>query len=245
MATIAVDRQRPYALSAAAWTAMALSGVLLLYGNGTSLFSDAARERFLLWSNLGFVALLLLWALRSHRMSALELGLDQRRARASALVGAAISLVVVVPPLLFILLAPLFNGGAVQDGEITGRSGAGLGFFLLVRQPLGTALFEELAFRGVLYASWARAGGNRLAIIASSAVCALWHIVITPSTVAESGFVDRGPAVAIGVAVSLIGLFVGGLIFAYLRWRTQSIAAAVVAHWLIVAIMVIAVWAMA
>ena len=43
----------------------------------------------------------------------------------------------------------------------------------------------------------------------------------------------------------LIGLFVGGLFFALLRWHTGSIAAAVVAHWLIVAFMSITVWAVA
>jgi membrane protease YdiL (CAAX protease family) len=90
-----------------------------------------------------------------------------------------------------------------------------------------------------------RAGGERLAWLTSSAVFALWHVVISSRTVAESGVVDAPAAVAAGVVVSLLGLFAGGLIFAYLRWHTRSIAAAAVAHWLIVALMTVAVWGMA
>ena len=40
----------------------------------------------------------------------------------------------------------------------------------------------------------------------------------------------------------MAGLFVGGMIFAYLRWKTGSIAAPAVAHWLIVALMAAAIW---
>jgi membrane protease YdiL (CAAX protease family) len=56
--------------------------------------------------------------------------------------------------------------------------------------------------------------------------------------------VSNPAAVVAGVIVSLAGLFVGGLIFAYLRWHTRSIAAAVMAHWLIVALMTTTIWVM-
>ena len=153
-----------------------------------------------------------------------------------------LSVVAAIPPVAFITLAPLFNGGPVEAPDITERSGVSMAFFLLFRQPVGTALFEEVAFRGVLYGVWQRAGGDRGALVATAATFSLWHLVITSRTVIESGVVSTPPAVIAGVAVSLVGLFVGGLIFAYLRWHTQSIAAAVVAHWLIVALMTVAVW---
>jgi membrane protease YdiL (CAAX protease family) len=226
------------------WAAAGLSAGLLAYGNGTSLFSHDAREAFLLWSNLGLVALLLAWALARARFSLAELGLGLGAARGSAMFGVVLSVLAALPPVAFVLLAPLYNGGPVEAEDITGRSGGELAYFVLFRQPVGTALFEELAFRGVLYAAWLRAGGDRLAVVASSAVFAAWHVVITSRTVAESGVVDAPAAVAGGVAVSLLGLLVGGLIFAYLRWHTRSIAAAAVAHWLIVAEMTVAVWLM-
>jgi membrane protease YdiL (CAAX protease family) len=46
----------------------------------------------------------------------------------------------------------------------------------LVRIPVGTAAFEELAFRGVLYGLLHRAGGKRVALAGSSVAFGLWHV---------------------------------------------------------------------
>ena len=226
------------------WAALGCSAALLIYGNTVSSFPLQTREQFLLWSNLALMAALLAWALGMARLTMRDLGLTPRSVPASAVVGAALSGAVAIPPVAFVALAPLFIGGPVEAPEITNRSGAAMASFLLLRQPVGTALFEEVAFRGVLYGAWQRVGGDRAALLATSAVFSLWHLVITSRTVAESGVVGSPPAVALGVIVSLAGLFVGGLIFAYLRWHTGSIAAAVVAHWLIVAAISLTVWAM-
>ena len=237
-------RERVASVRLEVWVAVGLSAVLLCYGNAASSFPHDTRGQFLLWSNLALMVALLAWAVRWARCTLVEIGLDRRRVAGSALLGVVLSVLVAVPPVLFIVLAPLFTGNPVEAEEITGRSGAGMAYFLLVRQPVGTALFEEVAFRGVLYGVWQRAGGDRAAILATSVVFSLWHLVVSSRTVAESGVVSAPPAVAAGVIVLLAGLFVGGLIFAYLRWRTRSIAAPVTAHWLIVALMAVTVWVM-
>ena len=244
MASLVDMRQRVTNAPPQMWVAVGLSITLLIYSNATSAFPDETRQRFLLWTNLALLAALLAWALRWARMTAADLGLERKRAPASALFGIVISVLAAIPPVAFIALAPLFSGSGVEAPEITERSGAGMAYFLLFRQPVGTALFEEVAFRGVLYGAWHRVGGDRTALLATSAVFAAWHVVITSRTVAESGVVSNPAAVVAGVIVSLAGLFVGGLIFAYLRWHTRSIAAAVTAHWLIVALMTVTIWAM-
>jgi membrane protease YdiL (CAAX protease family) len=236
-------RQRVVGLRPEVRTALGLTALLLAYGNGVSLFSNSARDVFLLWSNLALLAALLAWAVWSAGFRADELGLGWRYAGRSAFVGSALSVGAAAPPLLFIGLAPLVAGNAVEAPDISSRSGSAMAYFLLLRQPIGTALFEEASFRGVLYGAWQRVGGERMAIIATSVAFALWHVVITSRSVADSGIVSSPPAVAAGVVVSLAGLFVGGLIFAYLRWRTSSIAAPVAAHWLIVAAMAALIWA--
>ena len=225
------------------WTALALAMGLLVYGNALSTLPDEQRDGFLLWSNLGLLALLLAWAIGVARFSLAEVGLDPKAAPASAVLGVALSFIVALPPVAFVLLAPVLTGGPVEAEGITERSGAGMAYFLLFRQPIGTALFEEAAFRGVLYAAWQRAGGDRMAFLATSVAFSLWHITITSRTVAESGVVDSPAGIVGGVVISLAGLLLGGLIFAYIRWHTRSIAAAAVAHWLIVAFMTAAVWA--
>ena len=244
MASIVDVRQRVANVRPEVRVAVGLSAVLLIYGNVVSSFPDDTRGQFLLWSNLALMAGLLAWALGGARLTVLEIGLDPRNAVGSAFFGVIISVVAAVPPVVFIALAPLFSGSPVEAPEITERSGAAMAYFLLFRQPVGTALFEEVAFRGVLYGVWRRAGGERVAFLATAGTFSLWHLVITSRTVVESGVVSHPAAVVAGVIVSLAGLFVGGLIFAFLRWHTRSIAAAAVAHWLIVAAMTVAVWTM-
>ena len=48
----------------------------------------------------------------------------------------------------------------------------------VVRFPLGTALFEEVAFRGVVYGMWRRAGNNHAAAAAVVAgAFGVWHLI--------------------------------------------------------------------
>ncbi len=221
--------------------ALLLSVLLLLYSNLTSLFEAERREEFLLYSNLGLLSLLLLWA-RWAGFTLPELGLAGAQARASALWGIVLGLVLAVPPVAFIALAPFATGEAVQAGDINGLSGSEMALRLAFRIPVGTALFEEVAFRGVLYASWLRATDLRRTVLGTGVVFALWHVVITFKSVAESEVVEAAPLIALGYLGSLLGLFVGGAAFALLRWRTGGVAGPFFFHWIVVALMTLTVW---
>jgi membrane protease YdiL (CAAX protease family) len=48
-----------------------------------------------------------------------------------------------------------------------------------IRFPLGTALYEEVAFRGVLGALWTRRSGERTARTVAAAAFGAWHILPT------------------------------------------------------------------
>jgi membrane protease YdiL (CAAX protease family) len=221
--------------------ALLLSVLLLLYSNLTSLFEAERREQFLLYSNLGLLSLLLLWA-RWAGFTLAELGLAGARARASALWGIVLGLVLALPPVAFIALAPFVTGEPVQAGEINDLSGSEMTLRLAFRIPVGTALFEEVVFRGVLYASWLRATDLRRTVLGTGVVFALWHGVITFKSVAESQVVEAAPLIALGYLGSLLGLFVGGAAFALLRWRTGGVAGPFFFHWMVVALMTLTVW---
>ena len=62
------------------------------------------------------------------------------------------------------------------DRRITGLTGRGVAYQALVRIPVGTVLWEEAAFRGVLQASLRRVLPGPAAIAVTSAVFGLWHI---------------------------------------------------------------------
>ena len=222
-------------------SALLLSLLLLLYGNLTSLTGSERREEFLLYSNLGLLVLLLLWA-RWAGFSLTELGLAGVQARVSALWGIVLGLVLALPPVAIIALVPFVTGESVQAGQINDLSGSEMALRLAFRIPVGTALFEEVAFRGLLYASWLRGTDLRRTVLGTGIVFALWHVVITFKSVAESEVVEAAPLIALGYMGSLLGLFVGGAAFALLRWRTGGVAGPFFFHWIVVALMTLTVW---
>jgi membrane protease YdiL (CAAX protease family) len=221
--------------------ALILSLLLLLYSNLTSLFEPERRQDSLLYSNLGLLALLLLWT-RWAGFTREDLGLAGSQNRASALWGIVLGAVLALPPVAFIALAPFVTGEPVQAGEISDLSGSEMAHRLAFRIPVGTALFEEVTFRGVLYASWLRATDLRRTVLGTGVVFALWHVVITFNSVRESEVVDAAPLIALGYLGSLLGLFVGGVAFALLRWRTGGVAGPFFFHWIVVALMTLTVW---
>jgi membrane protease YdiL (CAAX protease family) len=236
-----MDALPPFVRDPARRSALLLSLLLLLYGNLTSLVEPERRGEFLLYSNLGLLSLLLLWS-RWAGFSPSDLGLAGDRARASALWGVALGLVLAAPPVAFIALAPFVTGEPTQAGEINDLSGSEMAFRLAFRVPVGTALFEEVTFRGILYACWLRAADLRSTVLGTGVVFALWHTVITFRSVTGAEVVDSAPLIALGYAGSLLGLLVGGAAFALLRWRTGGVAGPFFVHWIVVALMTLAVW---
>lgn len=120
--------------------------------------------------------------------------------------------------------------GLLADERVAGLSLAGLAFQVGVRIPLGTVLFEEVAFRGVLLGAWARDHSVPAAVVGSSAIFGVWHIGPTLVLLAEND-VALGPwgtvaAVGGGVAATAVA----GVVFAALRLRTGGIVAPGLVH---------------
>ena len=121
---------------------------------------------------LGLVACLVAVA-RVRGLTAADLGLARSTwpaglrwgAAAAALVGTAYALAYVTGP----VREPL------PDGE--GGLGRSALWTVLVVIPLGTVLPEELAFRGLLLALLGRRYGLLAAILLSSGLFGLWHVV--------------------------------------------------------------------
>ena len=106
--------------------------------------------------------------------------------------------------------------------------------FVLI--PVGTVLFEEVAFRGVLWGLLRRVRGTWTATIVSSVLFGLWHVL--PSLGLAANNQALGSAVGkstSGQAVSVLGtvLFTGlaGVLFCELRRRSGSLLAPAGLHW--------------
>ena len=99
---------------------------------------------------------------------------------------------------------------------------------VLVRIPVGTAAFEELAFRGVLLDSMERAYGRTRALTCSSLVFGLWHVGPTLAALRENNVHgDRTRAVLGAVAATTLA---GGALGA-IRLAAGHLVAPTLVHW--------------
>ena len=118
----------------------------------------------------------------------------------------------------------------LDDERISGLDGRGVAYQTLIRIPVGTAAWEEIAFRGVLQAMLRRVISEPAAIAVTSGVFGLWHIRPTAGALRVNGLADDcGQAVtrvAAGVAVTAAG----GVLFSWLRARSGRLAAPVALH---------------
>lgn len=161
-----------------------------------------------------------------------QLGLASVRLRAGAIHGLVAAIVVVVVVLLAVLLQDRLPGVATLLADERARlSGAALWSAVFVRIPVGTALFEELAFRGVLLAVWWRAVGPGWATVASSVTFGLWHVAPTIVALQLNDVVAWSPAGLLAIGGSVVVTTVAGVVFAWLRIRSGSLLAPVLAHW--------------
>jgi membrane protease YdiL (CAAX protease family) len=193
---------------------------------------SAAVHRFIPGSayvpaNLAAAAALLAFA-RGAGCDAVDLGLDPRSMRrgvAYGALGAAVVTAGVVPALLHPKTRELF---VEERGDGSSESA----YHLAVRIPFGTALAEELMFRGALLGILARRRPAWQAALLSSLIFGVWHVWPTHDSL------ERNPAAGerwersrVGAVASTVGLTTAaGLGLSWLRTRSRSIVAPVVAH---------------
>ena len=105
---------------------------------------------------------------------------------------------------------------------------------VLVRIPIGTALGEEVIFRGALLGLFLRRHGPVAATVLTSAVFGLWHVLpgldqvrTNPAGAYVAG--DHVKTAGWGAGTILVS-GVAGLALAWLRLRSGSVLAPVIAH---------------
>jgi len=160
-----------------------------------------------------------------------DLGLARTDMRAGLLYGAgafgAVLLVLVVAAVI-----PATNGFLHDSRAQIG--GGRLRYEIGVPIVLLTAIPEEFAFRGVLLGSALRLWGPWRASLITSALFGLWHIVPTLHTMGDNRAVVGVTASLAGEVLVVLGAiavtFVAGLLFCWLRLRSRSLIAPVMAH---------------
>jgi membrane protease YdiL (CAAX protease family) len=178
-------------------------------------------------------AVLLLLVGRKAGLSWPELGLGRETLLRGALVGlVAAGLVAIV---YAVAVAIPFTRGAFRDTRYRIGPRAAL-YAALVAIPLGTVLFEEVAFRGVLWGLLARDFGAPAATAMSACLFGLWHVLpatdlARTSTSVQGRTVAGRRRVVITVLATIAFTTVAGVVFAELRRRSGSLMAPIGLHW--------------
>jgi membrane protease YdiL (CAAX protease family) len=178
-------------------------------------------------------ALVLLLVARSAGLSWAELGLG----RAAAVSGLwwALGAAVLVAFGYGVALAIPATRGAFRDTRYqVGPAAAVRAAMLTV--PLATVVFEEVAFRGVLWALVAQDHGAGWATGTSSVLFGLWHVLPaldlarTNTTLSAATAVSRR-RVLLTVLGTVAFTTAAGVVFAELRYVSHSLLAPVGLHW--------------
>ena len=160
-----------------------------------------------------------------------DLGLGWRDVPAGLAYGAgAAGFVLLV--LLVAALIPATNG-FLHDSRAA-ISGGRLAYELGVSIVLLTAIPEEFAFRGVLLGSALKLWGPWRASLVTSVLFGLWHIAPTLGTMSDNHEFKGAAASVAGQSLLVLGAiavtFAAGLIFCWLRLKSGSLIAPVMAH---------------
>jgi CAAX protease family protein len=160
-----------------------------------------------------------------------DLGLGRKQVPAGLRYGAA-AFGVVLLVLVIGALIPAMNG-FLHDSRAQISAGR-LGYELGISIVLLTAIPEEFAFRGVLLGSALKLWGPWRASLVTSVLFGLWHIAPTLHTMSDN-HVFRGEAGSVaGQVLLVLGAVLltsgAGLVFCWLRLRSGSLVAPVLAH---------------
>ena len=161
-----------------------------------------------------------------------DLGLDPANAGDGLRLGASAAAVIATTAVLGSALPGARRH--LRDERARDQSPRDVLYHTFVRFPLGTALFEEVAFRGVIEGVWRRDGATeRDAAVASAVLFGLWHLLPTYDVIggspATAGVVSpRSQAMLVMAGALATG--VASLGFSWMRRRSRSLLAPWLAH---------------
>jgi membrane protease YdiL (CAAX protease family) len=112
----------------------------------------------------------------------------------------------------------------LRDERITGLTGREVAYQVMVRIPVGTVLWEETAFRGVLLAALRRVMPGGTAVAVASGVFGIWHIRPTIGALRVNKLVAGPGKTVAAVTAGVAATAAGGVLLSWLRIRSGSLA---------------------
>jgi membrane protease YdiL (CAAX protease family) len=116
------------------------------------------------------------------------------------------------------------------DQRVASLDGRAAAYQALIRIPVGTALWEEVAFRGVLQAALHRVMPKNAAIALTSCVFGIWHIRPTLQALRANRLAGTPGRTVAGVTAAVATTAAGGVLFSWLRERSGRLTAPILLH---------------
>ena len=208
---------RPWPLLAT----LALLAVISVLNNA------AAPGLYLAWACAGIAGLVLL--ARADGLSRRDWGFGPVTRRA-ALAAAGFAAIIALGMLVGTQLPGIED--AYRDERVVDMSGAEVVFAALVRVPIGTALLEEIAFRGVLLAMLARRCGLARGVVGSSLAFGVWHLMPALGLAAgNSALVAAlGPSAPLSAVIGICAASLVGVLLCLARIRYDHLIVPLAVH---------------
>lgn len=162
--------------------------------------------------------------------SADDLGLGREAVGSGVRVGAALG-AIIVAGVTVLALVPL-SSDFLDDDRFDQLSNWEALYEILVRIPFVTALTEELLFRAVLLAVLLAMTSTKVAVLWSSVVFGLWHVLTALNGLDGNEATDSfdGWAAAGSVVAVVLATGIAGVLFAWSRLRSNSVVAPWIVH---------------
>jgi len=204
--------------------AVAACAVLAAYNNVTGL--NSGHERWYVRLNVGATGAALTAAMLSGLTPA-DLGIGRGRWLPGRL---AFGLAAGAGTVWLLIAAVPATRPLLGDQRAAGLDGRDVAYQALVRIPVGTALWEETAFRGVLQAALRRVLPGTAAIAVTSGVFGIWHVRPTLQALRANELAGDRRRVIAGTFAGCAATAAGGVLLSWLRARSGRLAAPLLLH---------------
>ena len=207
------------------WFAVSLSLVIVAYNNVVNRWAPFHGAAYVPL-NLTFAGVVAVGTAKALSLSRSELGLEGDIGDAGVSLGA-----VAVFGIGALALAHSRLAHRIADRRVANLRGPKLAFYVLARIPLGTAVTEEVLFRGVLFAVWSDLGMSSFgAALSASLAFGLWHVSPTIIGVRINDPQASRHKLWAAVAGSVLLTTVAGLALTWWRLHTGGLVAPIVLH---------------
>jgi membrane protease YdiL (CAAX protease family) len=198
---------------------------LVLYAN--VIVNEVLAPPWYVPFNLSLLAIALLIARSSHT-SWVSMGMRRDRLARGARIGLILGAAVVLA-IGFAALVPTARE-AFRDDRIVEGSIALSMYHALFRVPLGTAVYEEVLFRGIIFGLLARRTSPLAAAMWSSLVFGIWHVLPALDAIEVNPIGDAIGGTWVPVIGAVLSTFIVGLCFVWIRLYAGSILAPILVH---------------